>query len=68
MSKEPTTLAELLEFQAEVLGDRPFLYFEDRVVTFAELNGQVNRVANGLAGLGLASGVGASIMMGNSPE
>ena len=34
----------------------------------AELNRQVNRAANGLAGLGVKPGVGVSIMMPNSPE
>ncbi len=68
MTDEPTTLAELIEAQAEALGDKPFLYFQDRVISFAELNRQVNRAANGLAGLGVKHGVGVSIMMPNSPE
>jgi crotonobetaine/carnitine-CoA ligase len=63
-----TTLAGVLEAQAEALGDRPFLYFEDRVIGFAELNRQVNRAANGLAALGVGAGVGVSIMLPNSPE
>ncbi len=65
---EPTTLASLIETQAENLGDKPFLLFEDRVISFAELNSEVNRAANGLAELGVGPGVGVSIMMGNSPE
>ncbi len=63
-----TSLAELIETQAGELGERPFLYFEDRVVSFAELDRRVNRIANGLAGLGVGPGVGVSIMMPNSPE
>ena len=51
MADEPTTLAALIEAQAEALGDKPFLYFEDRVISFSEMNRQVNRAANGLAGL-----------------
>lgn len=68
MNQSATTLKELLEQQAADLGDEPFLYFEDRVVTYADLNREVNKVANGLAGLGVSAGVGVSIMMPNSPE
>ena len=68
MADEPTTLAALIEVQAKALGEKPFLHFEDRVISFAELNRQVNRAAHGLAGLGVKPGVGVSIMMPNSPE
>ncbi len=53
MADEPTTLGALIEARAKELGDKPFLYFEDRVISFAELNRQVNRAANGLAVLGV---------------
>lgn len=68
MADAPTTLAGLLQAQAEAFGDQPFLRFEDRIVSFRDLNRQVNRAANGLAALGVKSGVGVSIMMPNSPE
>ena len=68
MAEPPNTLPEVLEAQAEEIGDKPFLYFEDRTITFAELNRQVNCAANGLAALGVKVGVGVSIMMPNSPE
>lgn len=68
MNQTATTLEELLEEQAEALGEKPFLYFEDRVISFEDLNRQVNKVANGLADLGAEKGVGVAIMMGNSPE
>ncbi len=68
MADAPDTLAALLEAQAETLGDKPFLYMEDRAVTFRDLNRLVNRAANGLAKLGVKTGVGVSIMMPNSPE
>jgi carnitine-CoA ligase len=64
----PATIAVLLEKQAQELGAKPYLLFEERTVSFADLNRQVNRVANGLARLGAAPGVGVSIMMPNSPE
>ena len=68
MSKEPTTLAELFEHQADTLGDKPFLFHEDRVVSFSELNSETNRVAHALQDLGVRPGVGVAIMMPNSPE
>jgi crotonobetaine/carnitine-CoA ligase len=68
MSELPDTLAGALEAQARERGEKSFLYFEDRVLTFDELNRRVNRVANGLAALGVEQGVGVSLMMPNSPE
>jgi carnitine-CoA ligase len=68
MPADPMTLSALLEHQARKLGDMPFLLFEDDVVSFADLNGNTNRVANGLLRLGVRAGVGVSIMMGNAPE
>jgi crotonobetaine/carnitine-CoA ligase len=68
MEGTPTTLAGLLEAQADGLGDKSFLTMGDRRLGFAEFNRQVNRAANGLAKLGVKPGVGVSIMMPNSPE
>jgi crotonobetaine/carnitine-CoA ligase len=68
MAEPPTTLAGVLAAQGEELGDEPFLYFEDRTLSFDEMNRQVNRAANGLAALGVKPGVGVSIMMPNAPE
>ena len=64
----PTTLAEVIEAQAEELGNKPFLHAGDRTISFAEFNRSVNRAANGLAELGVKQGVGVAIMMPNSPE
>lgn len=64
----PRTTAGVLEAQAERLGEKPYLLFEERVISFAELNRQVNRVANGLKNLGVGAGVGVSIMLPNTPE
>ncbi|RIK08632.1 MAG: AMP-dependent synthetase [Acidobacteria bacterium] len=68
MNQSATTVSELLAEQAEELGEEPFLYFEDRVLSYADLNREVNKAANGLAALGVKEGVGVSIMMPNSPE
>ena len=63
-----STVAEVLAEQAAAHGDEPFLYFEDRVLSYAELDLAVNRAANGLAARGVGPGRGVAIMMGNSPE
>jgi hypothetical protein len=42
MADEPTTLAALIEAQAEALDEKPFLYFQDRVISFAALNRQMS--------------------------
>ncbi|KAA0233533.1 MAG: Crotonobetaine/carnitine--CoA ligase [Acidimicrobiales bacterium] len=65
---QATTLRGVIEEQAEAQGDRPFLYFEDRVLPYAELDRLVNRVANGLLERGASPGTGVAIMMPNSPE
>lgn len=63
-----SSIGVLLEEQAEARGDAPYLFFGDRVVSFAETNRQVNRAANGLAALGVGQGVGVAIMLPNEPE
>jgi crotonobetaine/carnitine-CoA ligase len=68
MTDESTTLAGVIEAQAEEQRDRPYCYFEERVISFGELNSRVNQVANGLAGRGVKPGVGVAIMLPNSPE
>ncbi len=68
MNEVPRTIGGVIEAQAGRLGEKPFLLFEDRTVSFADLNRCVNRAANGLRNLGVESGVGVSIMMPNAPE
>jgi crotonobetaine/carnitine-CoA ligase len=59
--------AELLETRAQEKGEETFLFFGDERVSHAELDRRANRIANGLAELGVGPGVGVAIMMGNSP-
>jgi crotonobetaine/carnitine-CoA ligase len=58
---------ELLETRAGERGDEVFLLFGDKRLSYAELDRRANRIANGLAGLGVGPGSGVAIMMGNSP-
>ena len=68
MSNESISLAGMIEQQAETLKDKNFLLFEDQVISYTDLNANTNRVANGLAQLGVGVGKGVSIMMANAPE
>ena len=54
--------------KAQKLGDKTFLKFEDRRYGYAEAEAISNRVANGLAGLGIARGQHVAVFMNNCPE
>ena len=65
MSQSPR---DLIARQARDHNREPFLYFEDQVVTFGELDRQVNRAASGLQAHGAGPGTGVAIVMPNRPE
>ncbi len=60
--------AELLEERAGKAGGRVFLTFKERSITYREMDENANRLANFLRGLGGGPGVGAAIIMQNSPR
>ena len=62
------SLGSELEYQAAVRKDHPALIFEDRTITFGELNAQANRYANYFSTLGLKKGDVAALLMENRPE
>lgn len=62
------SLGSELEYQAEALRDHPAIIFEDRIVTFGELNSQANRYANYFGSLGLKKGDVVALLMENRPE
>lgn len=62
------TLRQLLEDRAAQEGDGVFASFEDRTLTYRELDEEANRVANALAGLGLAKGSTLVSVLQNCPE
>jgi crotonobetaine/carnitine-CoA ligase len=68
MAEETFSLAKVLRDKAASQGDKVFLLFEDDKITYAQLNRRINRVANGLSGLGLAPGDGIALMMPNHPD
>ncbi len=58
----------LLEVRAEAAPDFPFLHFEGRDFTHAEMNSRANRMAAGLMALGLEKGARVAVMMKSAPE
>ncbi len=70
MNSEPelTYFSDLIEHQAKTAGEKPYVLFEDRVISFAEFEAGTCRAANGLAAQGARPGDGAAILMGNCPE
>ena len=62
------TAADRLETQVRRHGDRPAFLFEDRRVTWGELNAEANRVAHWGQDLGLVHGDVVALLMENRPE
>lgn len=61
-------IGDLLENNARRFPDRTGLVWENRRISWAELNARVNRLANGLIGLGMRSGARVAFMFDNRPE
>jgi crotonobetaine/carnitine-CoA ligase len=62
-------LGKILELRARTHADKPFLrYMEETPVTFAEANRTVNRIAHGLAALGVRKGDRVLLMLPNCLE
>ena len=58
----------LLEARAESAPNFPFLSYEDRDYTHAEMNSRANRMAEGLMALNLGKGTRVAVMMKSTPE
>jgi len=61
-------LGRVVSDQAARQGERVFMSFEDRRISFRELDRLSNRLANGLAGLGVGAGAQVALMLDNKPE
>ncbi len=57
-SKSMWSLPQVLEFQASTIPDTPFLQWTDKspALSYAETNRRANRLAHGLAALGVKKG------------
>lgn len=63
------TLDKLLEAKAKKNGDRPFIFFEDEIISFSQLNETANAVAAGLhSSSGIRKGDSVCIMLPNCLE
>ena len=62
------TLYDLIEYRGRALADKPYMFHEDLVVSYADYNRATCRAANGLAFHGGEPGDGVAILMGNCPE
>ncbi len=60
--------AEFLTISAAIVPDRTAVVGADRRSTYGELQSIVNRLANGLQGLGVSKGQNVGVMAVNSPE
>lgn len=59
-------IGSFLTLTARKNPDRPAIYCEDRSYTYREFNERVNRLANGIAQLGICKGEKIALMMKNS--
>jgi long-chain acyl-CoA synthetase len=64
----PTTLAEIIRDVAQRDGGKPALIFADQPISYAKLDAQIERTANGLAARGVARGDRVALLVPNIPE
>lgn len=62
------SVADLLEARAADAGALPFMLFEGRSLSFAQLNEGANRIAHAALTMGLQAGDVVALMMDNCPE
>ncbi|MEE8546207.1 MAG: AMP-binding protein, partial [Alphaproteobacteria bacterium] len=66
--REDQTLAKILRKRAEERGDQPFLITAQGTLSYAELDRLSNRLAHGLARLGIGAGETVLMMLPNSVD
>ncbi|MEZ5076820.1 MAG: ATP-dependent acyl-CoA ligase [Solirubrobacterales bacterium] len=64
----PGTVRGLLDARAEATPDAPFLSFEDHRLTYGEIVARAERVAAGLAAMGVEEGTKVAVLLPNSVE
>lgn len=62
------TLHGMLEWRARRTPEAPWVWFRERVISYGELDAEADRVAAGLAALGVGRGAKAAVMLANRPE
>ncbi|AVO43514.1 ATP-dependent acyl-CoA ligase [Simplicispira suum] len=61
-------LGRIVADKAREQGDRPFISFEGRTISYRDLDVLSNKLANGLAAQGVAKGTHVALMVENKPE
>jgi long-chain acyl-CoA synthetase len=61
------TIPAMLDKAVEAYGDRPFIVFRDRAISFRELRRRVDRAASGLQHLGVTPGCSVALYLPNTP-
>src|SRR5207249_12240326 len=61
-------IGHLVAEKAALHGDRTFVQFEDRRLSYRELELLSNRIANGLMQVGVGKGTHVALMLDNKPE
>jgi enamine deaminase RidA (YjgF/YER057c/UK114 family) len=64
----PYTVGDLIEERATAHGQRPFLLFEERRISYSDVNAAANRVAHWAHAEGLHRGDRVALLMHNRPE
>lgn len=62
------TIGRILADKARRIGDRPFLHWEGRTYSYADVDDLTNRYARGFARLGVTRGTAVALMLPNCPE
>ena len=65
---EGKSLGHLVESAAERFGEKPLFVFEDKPLSFAEVNRQVNKTANALKSIGVTKGERVAVMLPNGVD
>ena len=66
--KDTETLADVLRPAMALAPDRVAIYFEERRITYRQLDDQANRIASALVGLGVKTGDRVVVHVDNRPE
>ncbi len=61
-------IAQNIERGSQFFSDKAAILFEERTITYRELNAQANRVANALAAAGVQEGERVALFLPNIPE
>tara|TARA_R100000005_G_scaffold96271_1_gene81969 strand:- start:8182 stop:9828 length:1647 start_codon:yes stop_codon:yes gene_type:complete len=66
--KDARTLGNIVRHKAEKNGDKTYLRFGEREISYREFHEITNRLAHGLQNLGIKAGQHIAFMMDNKPE